>query len=203
MKRYLIYDAYTGEIKGAGVCQACDFEANARDNAIVEGTGDANTHYVKDGQPFEYTEQQRISKSARPFGASTWDNDRMEWNTHDVAVILGSAKGAKWGSVKAARDAMALLPLEFDSVIFDADEKSQRLIAGAIQLAVLAPNDWTIDWTLRDNSVRTLTKLEIIQLGVALGQRTADVYSRSQILRAQINAAETINEVNAIEWGQE
>jgi hypothetical protein len=72
-----------------------------------------------------------------------------------------------------------------------------------VQLALIAGPTFTVDWTLADNTSATLTQAEIIAVGVALGQRTAAVYSIGRGLRAQIESAITVDQVDSVSWPSE
>jgi hypothetical protein len=86
---------------------------------------------------------------------------------------------------------------------FDGDSESQRRIQGAAQLATLAQatgQPFSIDWTLADNTQATLTATEMIGVGVALGQHVNGAHGIARALRAQIDAATTPEELEAIQW---
>jgi hypothetical protein len=59
---------------------------------------------------------------------------------------------------------------------------------------------FTIDWTLADNSVRTLNQADMIAVGVALGQHVQTQFTKAQALRLQIETASTPEQVAAVVW---
>lgn len=111
---------------------------------------------------------------------------------------LRASKAAAWLRVKAARDAACVQPIEVGGHVFDADLASQAKVAAAAQLASLAGDDWSIDWTLADNTTVTLTRAEVIALGVAIGQRTSAAHSTARSLRMRILATTSLAELTAI-----
>ena len=113
---------------------------------------------------------------------------------------MDQRRAAKWIDVKAWRAAAEFSPLTVGAYTFDANQESQQKIAGSVQLALMAPITWTTDWTLTDNTVCTLTRAEMVNVGVALGQRTGAIYSTARALRVQIDAASTSAELAAIVW---
>jgi hypothetical protein len=113
---------------------------------------------------------------------------------------LDEAKAQAWTRIKAARAAAETGPLTVSGRGFDATDISQRQIAGAVQLALIAGPAFTVDWTLADNTTATLTQAEIIGVGVALGQRTSAIYATGRSLRAEIDAATSNAEADAVVW---
>jgi hypothetical protein len=70
---------------------------------------------------------------------------------------------------------------------------------GAAQLAYNDPTI-TITWTLTDNTQRVFTAAEIVSVSQALGEHLNNVHAKSQLLREQIDAATTKEQVQAIVW---
>ena len=48
---------------------------------------------------------------------------------------------------------------------------------------------FSIDWTLADNTVRTLNAADMIAVGVALGQHVNACHERARVLRGEIESA--------------
>jgi len=114
---------------------------------------------------------------------------------------LDAARERRWALIKQTRELASTAPITWDSSTFDADESSQALISGAIN--GLARGDMTsVDWTLADNSVRTLTLIELQAVGLAVFQRTSANYEIARALRVQIfdPALTTVAEIEAIRW---
>ncbi len=116
------------------------------------------------------------------------------------ATDLAKAKARAWSRIKASRAAAETAPLTVAGRTFDATDVSQRQIAGAVQLALIAGPAFTVDWTLADNTSATLTQAEIVAVGVALGQRTAAIYATGRALRSQIEACATVAGADAVVW---
>ena len=118
----------------------------------------------------------------------------------DHSDTIDAARARAWASVKAARTAAEEGTFVFDGGVYQADVVR---INGAVQLAVLAKargTPFSETWTLEDNTTRTLDVDQVIALGLALGQYVSDVFAIGRALRDQINAATTIEEVQAIGW---
>lgn len=118
-------------------------------------------------------------------------------------MTLEKAKEQKWTEIKQRRAAGEFSPLLWDGSEFDADSQSQRRIQGAVQLALLsmqAGSPYSLDWTLSDDSVRTMSGTDMVALGIALGTHVATQHAIARGLRTQIIDATTIEAVEAITW---
>jgi len=121
----------------------------------------------------------------------------------DTSLTLESVKDRKWSEIKINRLAKEYGGFTYDGSQFDSDEDSTRRIVGATTLAALAKNSgqpFSIDWTLADNSVKTLNADSMIGVGEALGQYVSSIHAISRLLRDQIENATTIEEVAEIHW---
>ena len=126
----------------------------------------------------------------------TWDTAAMQWvDPRDLAAH----KAAKWEEIKGARSEAEYAGFVWDGSPFDSDPLSQQKIIGASQWAGLNPA-FVIDWTLADNTVRSLNSQQMQQVGQALGVHVNTVYDKGRTLRQQIESATTIPEVDAIHW---
>lgn len=130
------------------------------------------------------------------FGLS-WDDQTAQWvDVRDLDTI----KAAQWETIKAARSVAEYGGFAWDGSPFDSDPASQQRIIGASQLATLNPLAFEIDWTLADNTVRTLNATEMNAVGIALGQHVNAQYVHARVLRQQIADATTREQVEAVVW---
>lgn len=149
---------------------------------------DPFAHYVDDAE--------FIPIPPRPSAFHVFDYTIKNWLD---ARTLEDHKAAKWAEIRAARDAAEFGGFTWDGSAFDSDPMSQSRIQGAAQLAQLSPA-FSVDWTLADNNVRTLTGPEMIAVGVELGVHVSAQHAAARTLRAQILAATTAAEVEAVVW---
>jgi len=118
----------------------------------------------------------------------------------DASETLDAARQRAWSRIKAARAMAEDGDFTYDGGSYQADKVR---INGAVQLAVLAKaagTEFSETWTLTDNSARTLDADQVIALGLALGRYVSDLYATGRELRAQIDAAETVEAAQAIGW---
>lgn len=112
---------------------------------------------------------------------------------------LDMLKVLRWAQMKQMRDFAAALPIVVDGAVFDADSKSVDNVRGAIQGMEIS-GAATIAWTLFDNSVRVLTLDELRHVGAAIMARVDACYQQARELRLLIEAANTPEDVAAINW---
>lgn len=136
-----------------------------------------------------------------PMPASPSQNHTFNWKLKqwEDARSLQEVKDAKWEFIKLARSNAEYSGFTWDGSTFDSDATSQSRITGAVTLAMLNPS-FSIDWVLADNSVRTLSNVDMVQVGMALGKHVATQFVKGAALRARIESAATISEVESVTW---
>lgn len=116
---------------------------------------------------------------------------------------IPKAKADKWTQLKTTRDQKESGGFTWDTSAFDSDPMSQIRIQGGVSLAqmALANNQpFSIDWTLQNNTVRTLNATEMIGVGLALASHVTNLHGIGRILKQQVDAASTLQEVEAVQW---
>jgi len=112
---------------------------------------------------------------------------------------LDDFKSAQWATIKQAREYAEFGGFVWDGSLFDSDAISQQRIQGLVHIANLDP-DMSVQWTLADNTVRTLTSADAIEVGKALAGHVNEAHMKARALREQIDAATTPEAVQAITW---
>ena len=141
------------------------------------------------------------TKTVKDRGARPSDNHDFDLasKTWFDKRSMAEHKRDKWKEIKDARAAAEEGGFVWDGSTFDSDEVSQRRIGDAVTMAGIVPN-FTIDWTLADNTVRTLSAADMVNAGKALSRHVQAVFQRGRARRAEIEAATTKQEVNAVVW---
>lgn len=184
--KFTAFDACTGQVLYSGTTDSTT-ELKTEVIHILEGeilTGG----YLLDGVYYQQPEQPN-SYSLFNWTTKQWEDPRT----------LADIKAQQWKTIKQARTAAEYAGFTWDSSTFDSDALSQQRITGAVTLAQMSV-DFTINWTLADNTVRTLNQMEMISVGAALGIHVATIFAHGQALREQIEAATTKAQVEAIVW---
>lgn len=115
---------------------------------------------------------------------------------------LDELKLAKRAEINRARDAAEQGGFEYMGKIFDSDQVSCQRISTATQAMSLMPasDENKITWTCQDNSTIELTAAELSGLVVALAAWSNTCHQKATTLKAQIDAAETAEELENITW---
>lgn len=113
---------------------------------------------------------------------------------------LEELKEAKRAEINQARDASEQGGFEYMGKVFDSDPISCQRISMAAQAMALAPEGTTITWTTQDNTTIELNKTQLAGMVVALAEWSNTCHQKATTLKAQIDAAETAEELENITW---
>lgn len=185
---YTIYNTQTGKITGSFTAFEEMVELNTPPfSSTVSGQYSSNDGYISNGQfvpfpqkPTKYSKFNYVSKQ--------WEPD------------LDKAKEHKWQELKTTRDQKEYGGFTWNNYVFDSDPIAQNRIQGAVQLAVLDPQTFNIDWTLANNTVIPVTGSEMLEVGKALASHVSSQHVIARNLRNLLNMASTESEVSAINW---
>lgn len=200
MKQASFYNK-DGEIVGTIFATEEDIEMNIPSGcSVVDGLWSDELYWVKDGEPTAYTPEQVESIAARPHITSKWSNKLMAW---EDSRSLEQLKEAKWEEMKERRLAALLAPLETPFGVFDADEKGAMNIKDTISLqaalvSVGMPSE--VSFTLADDSEVSLSQQQMLTVGILLGARTQEIYTKGRALRVRVDAATSPGELGDIFW---
>lgn len=195
-EHFLVYETETGRITRTGMCPP-------QMAALQNGDGEEVmllAQAIQDDSRY-YIEQDQIKlKPTSPSVHHLFDYGTKSWiDSRTVEDI----KANQWAKIKAARAAAEFGVFAWSGSTFDADTSSQSRIQGAAQLATLAimnNQPFSIDWTLADNSVLTLSAEDMIAVGQAMGEHINAQHTKARLKREQINNAATVAEIEAITW---
>lgn len=115
---------------------------------------------------------------------------------------LAELKSEKRAEINKARDEAEQGGFEYMGKVFDSDPISCQRISCAAQAISLVPasEENKIVWTCQDNTTIELTAAELSGLVVALSQWSISCHTKASELKAQIDAAKTAEELEAIVW---
>lgn len=188
---YVIYDADTGRVSRYG----------SAPESQIDNMAHAGEFVLKNvnGGPDLYVENGTLMKMPpQPSDTHVFDWSSKMWVETATLDIL---RHRRWCYFKLIRADREFGGFTWDGSVFDSDPQSQARIQGGVQLATMAAaQPFSIDWTLADNTIRTLSAADMIAVGVALAAHVQGVHATARALRAQIEAATTIAEIEAISW---
>lgn len=113
---------------------------------------------------------------------------------------LDEVKIAKIGELKSIRDTKEVEPVTTDKGVFDYDDKSRDRLQIARQALTDAGGTGTIVWTTTDNQRVPLTVLDFAEINTVAAYRSNALHVKYNELKSLVEQAETIAEVEAIEW---
>lgn len=188
-EKYVIYSLDTGMVIASGTSYSPEILAGPGQGLVkgVQVTA-LDSFYVADGVV--------LAKGEKPSPHHIFDYATKLWVDPRT---LQDFKSAKWQEIKLARDDAEFGGFDWNGSRFDSDAISQSRIQGAVQLAAMSPA-FTIEWTLADNSVRTLDAAGMAAVGAALGAHVAAQHTQARGLRVQIDAATSSAQLENINW---
>lgn len=148
----------------------------------------------------EYDDGTMVLQGPKPAPYMVWHSDLRAWADVRTNADL---RATQWEKLKKSRDSAEYGGFVWDGSTFDSDLTSQSRIQGASQMAILAKSGeqaFLIEWTLADNSIRTLNADEMIGVGMAMGMHITAVHTQGRAKREEINNATTVEEIEAVAW---
>lgn len=116
---------------------------------------------------------------------------------------LDEIKAKKWAEIKARRDQAEFDSFTYNGMQFDGDLDAQRRLGNYISVsktAIAAEQPFSVDFTLADNTVVTLTAKDFLGIELAKANQIAEVFSKAAALRERINNAQSRAALDKIRW---
>ena len=132
-------------------------------------------------------------------GATIEDNGEYYEVVAIPAPSLDEVKSQKIAELKGIRDTKEVEPIRTDNGIFDYDDKSRDRLAIARQ-ALTDNGGGSIVWTTADNQRVSMGIADFAAINSAAAIRSNSLHIKYNELKTQVNACETVEEVNAIVW---
>lgn len=116
---------------------------------------------------------------------------------------LDEVKAQKINELKSIRDFKEMEPVLYAEHKFDFDSKSYERITAAIYALDMQGATSTINWTLADNGSTPVTANDLRGVIAAAAVRSNALHTTYRALKAQVQAAETVADVNDIVWPED
>ncbi len=116
---------------------------------------------------------------------------------------LVQTKEAKKIELNAKRDEVEQAGFIFDGSVFDSDIKSYNRLVGAsltAQVVLAAGQPYSVEWTLQDNTIRTLSAEEVLQIIPTFAIYSNSLHQKTKALKELVDQALTVEEVDKITW---
>jgi hypothetical protein len=115
------------------------------------------------------------------------------------AEVLANLKRDTLAAIKQRRDIAEWGGCNTPLGRVNTDPDSQRKISGAVSMAMVLGDTFTVDWRMEDDSVETHDKDAMITMGVLVGQHVSLCQANKNVLDAAINGAASAADIEAIE----
>lgn len=193
MSTYVLYNKTSGQI--IQICHTDNISSlqHLLDNetdlieSAKEGISDSTDYVINNTI---------VSKGQPPVSYYTWDWSTKQWL--DKRDLIQS-RTDKLNALKKLRDTNINSGFIWDNSPFDSDATAQLRILGAV-VAAAAPDFPGATWRLADNTWRNLSAQDILAVYQALQQHIRMQFNIFANLEAQVLAATTVAEVDAIQW---
>jgi len=119
------------------------------------------------------------------------------------APTLDEAKENKINELKSVRDTKEVEPVQTGKGLFDYDDKSRDRLAIARQSLTDNPSAESIVWTTADNQRVAMTIADFAEINSMAAYRSNRLHVKYNDLKAEVNAAQTVEEVEAIHWPED
>jgi len=167
---------------------------------LVDGSEDwIEGHYADD--QFYIAGYTPVPMGPSPSPAHVFNFITKQW---EDPRTLDEIKTLKKSELKVERDREDFGGFEWNGHRFDSNQISQQRIGLAIQEAMFCMSTglpFSKDWTLENNTVITLTANDMIAVGLAMGQNIRAAHEKYRLLKQQLAAANTIEEIELVNWG--
>ena len=186
IEQVIVFEKATGRVVSSGTTQLPQSLVSDKLDVLVGAEARPGASYVEAGCVVEIP----VKPSAHhvfDWAAKAWLDPRS----------LQDLKDARWAEVRRERDSAEFDGFSWDGSRFDSDALSQQRITGAVTLAMMN-SAFSIDWTLADNTVRTLDAADMIAVGSALGQHVNACHERARVLRGEIDGATDLEEIRPV-----
>lgn len=118
----------------------------------------------------------------------------------DMDNILGYARNKKWEEIKVNRDNAEISGLPFKDKILDYDMRSAFKLDIAMETAKQVGEGFSIDWTMQDNTVMTLTYSDLLSIPLIAANYSNELHKKARIYRDKIYNETDIKAIAKIKW---
>lgn len=136
-----------------------------------------------------------------------WNSLNLEWIVRSVTEQeINNLKRLRLNYITESRDLeLNSLTCQWDNNVWDSRESDSTRIANVLTMIEQAsnqgiPTPTAVDWRTFDDQTRSLTVAQLIQLGASMFQTQQVIWYKQAMLKDQILAATTVEEVKSITW---
>jgi len=137
-----------------------------------------------------------VAASAPPPGAWLWSAGQWQ----PAPPTLDELKAARWAAMKVRRDELLGGTFSCGGLVYDINATNITGATVRAMRAQAAGEPYAQTWVLADNTTTTLDAAGMVAVGEACAAAVNALWGVSIALRAQIEAATTAAELQAIDW---
>ena len=137
------------------------------------------------------------------WNGEAWEYEEIPVPPEPEPPTLEEVKEQKISELKAVRDAKEMEPVLYAEHKFGFDSKSYERITAAIYALDIQGATSTINWTLADNGSAPVTANDLRGVIAAAAARSDALHATYRALKAQVQAAETVDDVATIVWPED
>ena len=134
------------------------------------------------------------------WNGEAWEYEEIPVEPEPEPPTLDEVKSQKIRELKGIRDTKEVEPIRTDKGIFDYDDKSRDRLYIARQ-ALTDAGGGEIVWTTADNQRVSMGIADFAAINGAAAARSNALHIKYNELKQRVNAAQTVEEVEAIVWG--
>ena len=170
-------------------------ENTERDFGDVIKRLDVTYVITENGSPYSVKQENPLFLEVEAYAAAN-----PEKVTQEQAPSLADVKAAKKAEINAAKwDDITNGDVEYADLHFHTDQTSQGMIGNAVQLHG-AVGALPAIWRAKDGYLTVTNVSQLVAIGGLIAARIEDLFEREHILEGDIDAANTVEEVQAIVW---
>lgn len=114
--------------------------------------------------------------------------------------LLEYVRSKQWEEIKVNRDNAEISGLPFKDKILDYDMRSAFKLGIAMETAKQVGEGFSIDWTMQDNTVMTLTYSDLLSIPLIAANYSNELHKKARIYRDKIYNETDIKAIAKIKW---
>ena len=138
----------------------------------------------------------------KPDPSYMWNPLSLEWVAPN-AEPLDDLKTEKWNQIKLFRNIIEFGGFSWKNQIFDSGQLSLIRLGTTVQSAIISKitsSPFSINWTLKNNSVITCSADDILAINDALLNHVNQCHQHSKSLRTRLDEAKSSMQISNINW---
>lgn len=145
-----------------------------------------------------------LTTEERPSEYHSWNGSKWTLTKQAKEQQLNDAKRAKCEQVNQWRGQARYADIDYDNAKFQADDNSQQLITSSVALFTASggtPEGFV--WLDANNVPHQFSLADLVGLGATIANRTSTLYAQSWAIKASIEQAQTLDDLESIAIGGE